>query len=426
MYPNFRYLIYHWTGLDVPQLAVIQMYGFWLAMAFLASGFFLMIEMRRREKLGWLKGVYENETIGAPASIPDMLVHFLLGFLLGFKAFYYVQHNQEIGEASQFLLSLEGNWLVGLLLGAAFAGWRWYEKHKQRLPEPQTRQVLVMPHQRVSDIVILAAMSGIVGAKIYYHITEWEKFVRNPVREMLSPAGLTVYGGLILGFLVVSWYLRQKKIDYMQMLDACGPALILAYGIGRLGCHFSGDGDWGIAAAAKPSWLGWAPDWVWAQWYPNNVLNGSTDNAPMHLLNGEPLCNGYSALIPDGGTLSDGYCYCLNQPVYPTSLYEFVLCTGIFIFLWTLAKRNTLPAGMIFSIYLIFNGLERFAIETIRINNKVLGSLTDAQIIALVLFLIGVGFTAWLWKKGKRPATAQEIAAPKQTDPEGSHNAPKD
>ena len=402
MYPNFRYFIYDWTGLDVPALAVVQMYGFWLAMAFLASGFFMMVEMRRREKLGWLKGVYETETIGKAASLGEIATHFVLGFLLGFKAVYYVQHNQEVGDAASLLLSATGNWPMGLLFGALFAGWTWYEKHRQRLPQPKTVQVLVMPHQRVSDIVILAAVSGVVGAKLYYHLTEWERFVRDPLREMLSPAGLTVYGGLILGFFVVSWYLRRKKIDYVQMLDACAPALILAYGVGRLGCHFSGDGDWGVPAGPKPGWLAWAPDWVWAQWYPNNVLNGGTENAPMHLMNGEPPCNGFAALIPEGGSLIDGYCHCRDAPVYPTSLYEFVLCMGIFALLWGLARRNSLPQGMIFSLYLLCNGLERFSIETIRINQKVLGGLTDAQLIALTLFLLGAGATVYLWIKGTR------------------------
>jgi prolipoprotein diacylglyceryl transferase len=407
MYPNFRYFVYDWTGLDIPALAVVQMYGFWLAMAFLASGFFLMVELRRRERIGWLKGVYETETIGAPAPLGELAAHFAMGFLLGLKAVYYVQHNQEVTDAATFLLSTTGNWPMGLLLGGLFAGWTWYEKHRRRLPQPKTVQTLVMPHQRVADIVILAAMSGILGAKLYYHLSEWERFVRNPLGELLSPAGLTVYGGLILGFFVVSWYLRRKKIDYGQMLDACAPALILAYGIGRLGCHFSGDGDWGVAAGPKPGWLAWAPDWLWAQWYPNNVLNGSTDNAPMHLMTGDPACNGFAALIPPGGTLSDGYCYCLDTPVFPTSLYEFVLCLGIFALLWGLARRNTLPTGMVFTLYLMCNGLERFTIETIRINHKVLGSLTDAQLIALTLLALGTAGTAYLWKKGERLAVGK-------------------
>jgi phosphatidylglycerol:prolipoprotein diacylglycerol transferase len=407
MYPNFRYFVYDWTGIDVPALAVVQMYGFWLAMAFLASGFFLMVELRRRESIGWLKGVYESETVGAPAPMGELIAHFLLGFLLGFKAVYYVQHNQEVTDAATFLLSATGNWFMGLLLGGVFAGWTWYEKHRQRLPQPKTVQVLVMPHQRVADIVILAAMSGIVGAKLYYHLTEWDRFVRNPVGELLSPAGLTVYGGLILGFFVVSWYLRRKKIAYGQMLDACAPALILAYGIGRLGCHFSGDGDWGIPAGPKPGWLAWAPDWIWAQWYPNNVLNGSTDNAPMHLMSGDPACNGFAALIPPGGTLSDGYCHCLDNPVYPTSLYEFVLCMGIFALLWGIARRNSLPTGAIFALYLVLNGLERFSIETIRINHKVLGNFTDAQLIALTLFALGIAGCLYVWKKGERMKVGQ-------------------
>ena len=61
-------------------------------------------------------------------------------------------------------------------------------------------------------------------------------------------------------------------MPFLRLADATAPGLLLAYGIGRIGCHVSGDGDWGIPnTLPKPGWLSWAPDWIWAYAYPNNV-----------------------------------------------------------------------------------------------------------------------------------------------------------
>ena len=112
-----------------------------------------------------------------------------------------------------------------------------------------------------------------------------------------------------------------------------------------------GDGDWGINnPAPKPEWMSFLPDWVWSYQFPNNV-------------------NGVGRLITesDSWPVFPGYGTCLDIPVYPTSLYETTAAVILFAILWTLRKRlNT--AGMIFSIYLMMNGFERFWIEKIRVN----------------------------------------------------------
>jgi hypothetical protein len=77
---------------------------------------------------------------------------------------------------------------------------------------------------------------------------------------------------LIVAGIAVAIYARRKKIPFLHLADATAPGLILAYGIGRIGCHVSGDGDWGIVnTAEKPGWLSWLPDWAWSYDYPNNV-----------------------------------------------------------------------------------------------------------------------------------------------------------
>lgn len=93
--------------------------------------------------------------------------------------------------------------------------------------------------------------------------------------------------------------------------------------------------------------------------------------------------------IPD---CEEEHARALPQPVFPTPFYETFLCTLLFLFLWAIRKRVTVP-GVMFGIYLILNGLERFAVELIRVNNtyNIYGyHPTQAEMIASGLVLGGI------------------------------------
>jgi phosphatidylglycerol---prolipoprotein diacylglyceryl transferase len=192
-----------------------------------------------------------------------------------------------------------------------------------------------------------------------------------------------MYGGLILAFFACYIYVKKLGIPPILMMDAVAPALVVGYGVGRLGCQFSGDGDWGIEnTAPKPSWMSILPDWLWAQNYPHNVLK---EGFPME-------------------GCSDAYCTQLIPAVFPTPMYETMMCMVVLAILWSLRKRIKMN-GMIFFIYLILNGLERFIIETIRVNPRysVLGTaLSQAQIIAIGLMVIGGLGMLGVWIYNKR------------------------
>ncbi|MDA8963486.1 prolipoprotein diacylglyceryl transferase [bacterium] len=180
-----------------------------------------------------------------------------------------------------------------------------------------------------------------------------------------------VLGGLICGAVAVIYYAKKYGIHYKIISDAAAPGLMLAYGIGRMGCHFSGDGDWGINnLAPKPEWMSFLPDWTWAYTYPNNVINAG---------------------VPIEGCIGN-YCNELMYPVYPTPLYEIVIALGLFAFLWSIRKRISVP-GVLFGIYMIVNGLERFFIEKIRINTNYIifgKEITQAEIISFALIITGL------------------------------------
>src|SRR6185312_8549365 len=185
------------------------------------------------------------------------------------------------------------------------------------------------------------------GAKLFDALENYQDFFNNPAM-IFSGSGLTVYGGLIVGGISVLVYTSKKGIPILHMVDAAAAPMILAYAIGRIGCQMAGDGDWGIVNQnPMPSFLSFLPHWMWSFGYPHNVENI-----------GDP--------IP--GCLGD-YCHVLNPGVYPTPFYETIMGMIIFFILWSMRKKIHVP-GVLFCWYLVFNGIERFLIELIRVNIK--------------------------------------------------------
>lgn len=97
-----------------------------------------------------------------------------------------------------------------------------------------------------TEITLIAIIFGIVGSKIFSVLESWDDFIADPIGMIFNPGGLTFYGGLLLAIAAIWIYVRKKKIPFAYVADATAPSLAIAYGIGRIGCHLSGDGDYGI------------------------------------------------------------------------------------------------------------------------------------------------------------------------------------
>jgi phosphatidylglycerol---prolipoprotein diacylglyceryl transferase len=241
------------------------------------------------------------------------------------------------------------------------------------------------PHDRVGDITMVAALSGLAGAKIFAVLESMENiksFMSDPFGTLFSGSGLAMYGGLIGGFIGVYWFVTKKlKMNALYMMDAVAVGLIMAYAVGRIGCQLSGDGDWGIVSGPQPAWW-FLPDWLWAYDYPRNVINSS--GHPHEILQ----------------NFTGHYNTRLTPSVFPTPIYETIASSAIGAFLWSIRKSLKAP-GVLFMLYLIFNGIERFFIEKIRVNDKLAGSWTQAEIIAIALVVIGIVGGFLLQKKYK-------------------------
>lgn len=194
------------------------------------------------------------------------------------------------------------------------------------------------------SIVAVSTVAGILGAKLWHVLETPHELFMHPADILFDRAGFAWYGGLIVGILALLWQARVYKLGYLQMLDLSAPAASVGYGVGRMGCLISGDGDYG-----KPTNLPWGMS------FPNG-------------------------LVPT------------TQRVHPTPIYELF---GALFIAWVLWRRGgperPRPWGQITGEYLVLSGIARFLVEFIRINPRILWGMTNAQLASLGAIAFGVG-----------------------------------
>src|SRR5688500_12856143 len=163
------------------------------------------------------------------------------------------------------------------------------------------------------EIVFAGLVGGLVGARLWYVAEHTDRLGEDFLGTLFCGAGLTWYGGALGGAAGVLIWARRKGMFNVGLLDLCAPALALGYAGGRVGCQLSGDGDYGKA---------W--DGPWAMAYPDGVVPTDTT-------------------------------------VHPTPLYETLTMGLVGWLLWRL--RTQLRPGLVFALYLVLAGLERFLVE---------------------------------------------------------------
>ena len=189
------------------------------------------------------------------------------------------------------------------------------------------------------EIGFAALLGGIVGSRLYYVVQNYDSVSDDLIGNLFSGSGLVWYGGAIGGAVAVLLWAAYRRFLGLALLDLVAPALALGYAIGRCGCQLSGDGDYG-----KP----W--DGPWAMAYPDGTV--PTDVA-----------------------------------VHPTPIYEtLAMGLGAWI-LWQL--RDRFRTGVLFALYLLYAGAERFLVEFLRRNEDAALGLTTAQLESLAMIAAG-------------------------------------
>ncbi|HEX6497321.1 MAG TPA: prolipoprotein diacylglyceryl transferase family protein [Acidobacteriaceae bacterium] len=195
------------------------------------------------------------------------------------------------------------------------------------------------------SVVAFVTVLGVIGAKLWHVLEDPEMLIHFPVATLFDRAGFAWYGGLIAGILTLMWQGRAAKTGALGMLDLAAPAAAAGYGVGRLGCLTSGDGDYGIPTSLP-----------WGMSFPHG-------------------------LVPT------------VQRVHPTPIYELVAALIIAAILWKRGRRNP---GEITGEYLVLSGLARFLVEFIRINPRIYFGMSNAQVASIGSMVIGIVLIVWV------------------------------
>jgi len=212
------------------------------------------------------------------------------------------------------------------------------------------------------ELIFAALIGGLVGSRVYYLIQNYSSVKHHLLSNIFSGSGLVWYGGALGGAIAVIAWMRWRRALELRMLDMSAIALSLGYGIGRIGCQLSGDGDYGIRSHLP-----------WAMGYPHGTVP-----------------------TPPG------------VRVQPTPIYETAAMCLLAYMLWRL--RDRVRPGVLFALYLLLSGLERLLVEFIRRNHEVLAGLTAPQLESIALCVLGLAWLSALLRRGGiaalRPAAA--------------------
>ena len=198
------------------------------------------------------------------------------------------------------------------------------------------------------NVLFLAVILGIVGARIYYVIFNFDYYKDNLIEVFkVWNGGLAIHGGIIAGLITIAVICYKKKVNLIQILDYLVVGLIIAQAIGRWGNFFNGEAHGSITTLAYLQSL--------------------------HL----------SQFIIDGMNIGGNY-------YIPTFLYESVWCLIGFVIMLILRRRKFMKIGYLTSFYLVWYGVERFVVEGMRTDSLMFLSLRVAQLVSLVMVIIGI------------------------------------
>jgi phosphatidylglycerol---prolipoprotein diacylglyceryl transferase len=212
------------------------------------------------------------------------------------------------------------------------------------------------PAEWAYEMILAALIGGVVGARVYYVAENYDAVKNDFFGHLFSGSGLVWYGGAIGGAIAVLIWAYLRRMLNLQLLDLAAVPLTVGYAVGRIGCQVSGDGDYGRA---------W--DGPWAMAYPHGSV-------PTH------------------------------TPAQPTPIYETLAMGLIAYALWRL--RDRFRPGILFALYLVLSGVERFLVELLRRNPADVLGITQPQFISVIAIVGGVAWIASALRRGPIVRTA--------------------
>ena len=210
------------------------------------------------------------------------------------------------------------------------------------------------------NLLFLTVIIGIIGARIYYVIFNFD-YYQNNLLEIFKVwnGGLAIHGGIIAGLITIAIICYKKKVNLLKILDYLVVGLIIAQAIGRWGNFFNGEA--------------------------HGVITSLNYLESLHL----------PKFIIEGMYINGNY-------YIPTFLYESVWCFIGFIIMLIVRRKKFMNIGYLTSFYLVWYGVERFFVEGLRTDSLMFLSLRVAQLVSLIMIIIGIVIFIYSLKKSKK------------------------
>lgn len=254
---------------------------------------------------------------------------------------------------------------LGFVLAALFGGRKAY--------------VWKMSLDHMVDVLIYGILGGVVGARFYYVIFQWDYYKDNLLEVFqIWKGGLAIYGGIIGGIVTAYFVCKKTKLPFMKLLDLIGMALPIGQGIGRWG-NFTNQEAFGVNTT---SFFGMTSDKI-------------VDYIDSHQ---QEFAEYGIEMNPD-------------LPVHPTFLYESVWCLLGFIILYIVCQKFYKFEGQLILGYGIIYGLERMVVEGLRIDSLYIGdtNLRVSQLVSLVLVVVCTAITIYKFATLKKKNAETEV-----------------
>jgi phosphatidylglycerol---prolipoprotein diacylglyceryl transferase len=357
MYPDLSYILADFFESPIDNWAsIFKTYGTLLVITFLICSYLLRYELKKQSESGKIPKIKISTSIRA---FENLLI-IILVTLIGYKVVYLYFNINEFNNFKEIVISVEGN-IWGAFLFFIFSLLVLYRY------ENETKKNEYIDFYKLtyglSLVIIIFSLVGMKVIGILECDVQGKSFI-----SLLNECGTAFYGGLLGGLLGGFIFCKFYNFPFSYLLDSIAPVMMFGYSFGRVACHLSGDGCWGVENHfTKPIWLK-IPNWLWAYNYPHNVIN----------------C-GIKIKYFEGK-----YAMVLDNPVYPTSLYEAIYAFGAFYVILRLRAIITKPYHL-FITFIMLLAFERFIIGFIRNSSKYtfLGlHLSQAQYISLFFLCV--------------------------------------
>lgn len=228
------------------------------------------------------------------------------------------------------------------------------------------------------DIAIVAIVSAIIGARLYYVAFQWDYYKDDLTKIFnIREGGLGIYGGIILATICVCAYAKLKNMKIGPIADAIGPAVALGQCVGR-----------------------------WGNFFNREAFGGYTDNLFAMQLPVSAVRSGeITAELRENIVVLDGISYI---QVHPTFLYESLWNLCVVIFLVCYIKHRKFD-GEVFLLYLFTYGAGRFWIESLRTDQLLIPGIgvPISQVVAVVMMTVAVVWIVWKRMNMKKQVVAE-------------------